>query len=127
MRQWFATHDTPWPGGSPLGYAVDGTDVVLLGEDGDEGEIAVVARTLPIGYWKDPERTAATFVPVPGRADVRMFKTGDLGRLLPDGCLLHLGRRDERLKVRGHRVEAGEVEAALLSIPGVRDAAAGIG
>ena len=126
MRQWFATHDTPWPGGSPLGYAVDGTEVVLLGEDGDEGEIAVVAGTLPIGYWKDPERTAVTFVPVPGRPDVRMFRTGDLGRLLPDGCLLHLGRRDERLKVRGHRVEAGEVEAALLSIPGVREAAAGM-
>ncbi len=126
MRQWFASHDTPWPGGTPLGYAVDGTEVILLGDEGDEGEIAVIGRTLPIGYWKDPERTAATFVPVPGRPDVRMFKTGDLGRMLPDGCLLHLGRRDERLKVRGHRVEAGEVEAALLSIPGVRDAAAGM-
>jgi amino acid adenylation domain-containing protein len=128
IRQWFATHDTPWPGGTPLGYAVDETDVVLLGDDGepsdeDEGEIGVVARTLPIGYWKDPERTAATFVPVPGRPDLRLYRTGDLGRLLPDGCLLHLGRRDARLKIRGHRVEASEVEAALLGVPGVREAA----
>jgi amino acid adenylation domain-containing protein len=128
IRQWFATHDTPWPGGTPLGYAVDQTEVVLLGDDGtpggaDEGEIGVIAPTLPIGYWKDPERTAATFVPVPGRTDVRLYRTGDLGRLLPDGCLLHLGRRDDRLKIRGHRVEPGEVEAALLRLPGVREAA----
>ena len=128
IRQWFARHDTPWPGGTPLGYAVDATEVVFLGEDGkpsdaeDEGEIGVVARTLPIGYWKDPERTAATFLPVPGRPEVRLYRTGDLGRMLPDGCLLHLGRRDSRLKIRGHRVEAGEVEAALLAIPGVREA-----
>ncbi len=128
MRQWFARHDTPWPGGTPLGYAVDATEVVFLGEDGkpsearDEGEIGVVARTLPIGYWKDPERTAATFLPVPGHPDARLYRTGDLGRMLPDGCLLHLGRRDARLKIRGHRVEAGEVEAALLALPGVREA-----
>ena len=129
MRQWFAGHDTPWPGGSPLGYAVEGTEIVLLGDEGepaDSGEIAVLATTLPLGYWKDPERTAATFPPVPGRPGVRMFRTGDLGRLLPDGCLLHLGRRDERLKVRGHRVEASEVESALLAVPGVREAAAGV-
>jgi amino acid adenylation domain-containing protein len=131
IRQWFATRSTPWPGGTPLGYEVDGTEVVLLDEDGrpsgrDEGEIGVVARTLPVGYWKDPERTAATFRPVPGRPearDMRLYRTGDLGRLLPDGCLLHLGRRDHQLKIRGHRVERGEVEAALLAVPGVREAA----
>ena len=128
IRQWFATRDTPWPGGTPLGYAVDGTEVVLLGEDGepsdrDEGEIGVVARTLPIGYWKDPRRTAATFAAIPGSPDLRLYRTGDLGRLLPDGCLLHLGRRDDRLKIRGHRVEPGEVEGALLAVAGVREAA----
>jgi amino acid adenylation domain-containing protein len=128
IRQWFAGHDTPWPGGTPLGYAVDETEVVLLGEDGapnggDEGEIGVIARTLPVGYWKDPERTAATFLPVPGRPDARLYRTGDFGRMLPDGCLLHLGRRDARLKIRGHRVEASEVEAALLEVSGVREAA----
>ncbi len=127
IRHWSAGHDTPWPGGVPLGYAVDETEVLLLEEDGrenpDEGEIAVVARTLAVGYWKDPAGTAAAFLPVAGRPGFRMYRTGDLGRMLPDGCLLHAGRRDARLKVRGHRVEIAEVEAALLALPGVREAA----
>ena len=85
----------------------------------DEGEIAVIARTLAVGYWKDPgaDRGGVS----PGRRagrDVRMYRTGDLGRLLPDGCLLHAGRKDARLKIRGHRVEIGEVEAALLAVAG---------
>ncbi len=127
IRHWSAGHDTPWPGGVPLGYAVDETEVILLDEDGresqGEGEIAVVARTLAVGYWKDPAATAAAFRPVTGRPGFRMYRTGDLGRMLPDGCLLHAGRRDARLKVRGHRVEIAEVEAALLAVPGVREAA----
>ncbi len=126
IRQWSARHDTPWPGGSPLGYAVEETEVVLLDDGGaaaDEGEIGVIATTLPVGYWKDPGLTAATFLPVPGRPEARLYRTGDLGRLLPDGLLLYLGRRDARLKVRGHRVETAEVETALLSVPGVREAA----
>src|SRR6185369_2421036 len=61
MRQWFAGHDTPWPGASPLGHVVDGVDVVLLDElgreTGGEGEIGVVSNTLALGYWRDPERT----------------------------------------------------------------------
>ena len=127
IRQWFASHETPWPGGSPLGYAVDGTEVVLLDEGGNptegEGEIGIVARTLAVGYWKDPAGTAAAFLPVPGRPGVRLYRTGDLGRMLPDGCLVHVGRRDARLKVLGHRVETAEVEAALLAVPGVTEAA----
>ncbi len=129
IRHWSAGHDTPWPGGTPLGYGVDETEVVLLDEEGreteGEGEIAVRARTLALGYWKDPGATAAAFLPVPGRAGWRLYRTGDLGRLLPDGCLLHAGRKDARLKVRGHRVETAEVESALLDVAGVREAAAG--
>jgi amino acid adenylation domain-containing protein len=129
IRQWSAGRDTPWPGGSPLGYAVDGTEVVILDDEGlptdGGGEIAIRARTLSTGYWKDPERTAAAFRPVEGRSGVREYRTGDLGTILPDGCLLHLGRRDDRLKIRGHRVELAEVEAALRSLPGVREAMAG--
>ncbi len=126
IRQWFADHDTPWPGASPLGHAVDETEVVLLDDAGrparEEGEIAVLARTLAVGYWKDPEQTAAAFLPVPGRPGVRMYRTGDLGRLLPDGCLLYAGRKGSRLKIRGHRVEVGEVEGLLLGIAGIREA-----
>ena len=127
IRQWFADHDTPWPGASPLGYAVDETEVVLLDAEGHavsgEGEIGVIARTLAVGYWKDPARTAAAFHPVADRPGTRLYRTGDLGRMLPDGCLLHVGRSGSRLKIRGHRVESSEVEEALSSVPGVREAA----
>jgi amino acid adenylation domain-containing protein len=129
IRHWAAGHETPWPGGTPLGHAVDETEVVLLDEQGretdGEGEIAVRARTLALGYWKDPAATADAFLAVPGRPGWRLFRTGDLGRFLPDGCLLHAGRRDARLKVRGHRVETTEVESALLDVAGVREAVAG--
>jgi len=129
IRQWFADHDTVFPGSvAPLGYEVDGTEVVLLDDDGrpaggDTGEIAIVARTLPIGYWKRPDLTAAAFRPVPGREGFRLYRTGDLGQLLPDGCLLHLGRKDLQVKVHGYRIEPAEVEAALAEMPGVREAA----
>ena len=129
VRQWFADHDTVLTGPvAPLGYEVEGTEVVLLDDEGrpaagDTGEIAVMARTLPIGYWKRPDLTAAAFQPVPGRDGFRLYRTGDLGRLLPDGCLLHLGRKDLQVKVRGYRIEPAEVEAALAGVSGVREAA----
>ncbi|MGE5276239.1 MAG: AMP-binding protein [Acidobacteriota bacterium] len=127
MRQWFAGHDTPWPGAAPLGYAVDGTEIVLLDEQGrhtaGEGEIGVIAATLPVGYWRDPVRTAEAFLAVPGRPGVRLYRSGDIGRQLPDGCLLHVGRKDSLVKVRGLRVDLEEVERSLASLPGVREAA----
>ena len=127
VRQWFADHDTVWPGNAPLGYAVDATEVVLrddAGRDGaEEGEIVVRSPTLALGYWNDPERTAAAFVPVLGRPGWRSFRTGDRGRMRPDGFLFYLGRGDARVKVRGHRVEPAEVEAVLASAPGVREVA----
>jgi amino acid adenylation domain-containing protein len=129
IRQWFADHDsactTPF---APLGYAVDGTEVMLLDSSGrptadDTGEIAVVTRTLPVGYWKRSDLTAKAFEPVPGREGQRMFRTGDVGRLLPDGCLLYVGRRDARMKIRGHWVELAEIEGVLNSLPEIREAA----
>ncbi len=127
IRQWSGDHDTPWPPGTPLGYPVDETEVVLLDDEGREtpesGEIAIIARTLPVGYWNDPVRTAEAFPPVAGRPGLRRFRTGDFGRLLPDGCLLYLGRKDSRVKIRGQRVEIADVEGALLSLPEIREAA----
>jgi amino acid adenylation domain-containing protein len=129
IRQWFADHDSACPAPiAPLGYPVDGTEVVLLDEhgratDAGTGEIALVSRTLALGYWKRPELTAEAFTPVPGRGGERMFRTGDIGTLLPDGCLLYVGRKDSRVKIRGHRVELAEVEAALAALPAVSEAA----
>src|SRR5438093_1695605 len=94
----------------PIGYAVDDTDVILLDEEGREvvgegvGQIVIQSRYLSLGYWRRPELTAAAFCSTPGGVE-RRYHTGDIGRLLPDGCLVHLGRKDDQVKVRGFRVE----------------------
>src|SRR5262249_44194791 len=77
------------------------------------------------GYWKDEERTRASFVPDPfaGEQGGLVYKTGDLGRWLPDGTIEFVGRRDGQVKVRGFRVELGEIEAALGKHPEVKEAA----
>jgi amino acid adenylation domain-containing protein len=92
---------------------------------GAAGEIALGGPGLTYGYLGQPERTAEAFVPdpyshVPG---ARLYRTGDLGRYLADGRLEYLGRLDQQVKLRGMRVEPGEVEAALASHPAVRQAA----
>lgn len=127
--QWFATHDTACPGPvTPVGQP--GADVAarLLGPDGEptdqeEAELALVSTSLSPGYWGRPDLTAQAFQPAPGREDARLFRTSDLVRKLPSGDLLHLGRRDRQLKIRGVRVDAAEVEAVLRALPGVRDVA----
>jgi non-ribosomal peptide synthase protein (TIGR01720 family) len=76
------------------------------------------------GYLHDPERTAAAFVPDPfdGRPGARLYRTGDRGRRLPDGSLECLGRLDQQVKIRGMRIEPGEIEAVLVQHPAVRQA-----
>jgi hypothetical protein len=113
----------------PVGYAVTDSDVLLLDDSGDGGdgrigEIAVKSRFLASGYWRQSELTAAKFSLAPEGGDLRIYRTGDLGRMEPDGCLFHLGRQDFQVKVRGYRVEIGEVERALLEHPGVKDVTA---
>jgi acyl-coenzyme A synthetase/AMP-(fatty) acid ligase len=76
------------------------------------------------GYLNDPEKTASAFVPSPlNRNGEKIYKTGDLGRLLPDGNLEYIGRKDRQLKFMGYRIEAGEIEQALLSLPWIKDSA----
>jgi len=111
----------------PTGYAVEGKEVLLLDDDGREvpaghaGEIVVRSRYLALGYWGHPELTQRSFQSDPGGGPDRIFRTGDLGRLHPDGCLEHLGRKDFQVKVRGYRIEVAEVETTLLGLPGVRE------
>jgi amino acid adenylation domain-containing protein len=113
----------------PAGYAVEDVELLLWDPEGRpvpagaEGEIVVRSRYLSRGYWGRPELTEAAFVPDPEGGDRRLFRTGDLGRLRPDGCLLHLGRRDFQVKIRGYRVEIAEVEAFFTTTGLVSDAA----
>jgi amino acid adenylation domain-containing protein len=120
VRQYFIDKNTEIVGARvPVGYPVEGKEVMLLGDDGTQvsfnqiGEIAVKSRYLSPGYWRRPDLTRAKFLPDPNGGDERVYLTGDLGRMLPDGCLEYLGRKDFRVKIRGYTIEVAEVEAAL--------------
>ncbi|HEY7166150.1 MAG TPA: AMP-binding protein, partial [Candidatus Binatia bacterium] len=112
----------------PLGYALEDLKILLLDDDNrnvgfnQRGEIAVRSRYLSSGYWRRPALTEAKFKPDPGDKASRIYITGDLGIMLPDGCLLHKGRKDFRVKIRGYSVELAEVESVLRSHGAIDDA-----
>ena len=123
--QYFLDHETKITWNTvPVGYPVEGTEVLLLNEAGHEtafvGEIAIKSAHLALEYWRRPEITQAAFLPDPHDHEKRIYRTGDLGRLLADGSLAFIGRKDFQVKIRGHRVELGEVETILNQHPGVR-------
>jgi amino acid adenylation domain-containing protein len=109
-----------------IGYPVQDTEVVLLNEDGTVGElygeIGIRSEHVALGYWRNPELTDAVFLPDPEQETRRLYRTGDIGRLLPDGSIGFLGRRDNQVKIRGYRIELGEIEAVLTQHPAVRQA-----
>jgi natural product biosynthesis luciferase-like monooxygenase protein len=90
------------------------------------GEVVIGGEGVTRGYWDRPDLTAERFVPDPcgARPGARMYRTGDLGRWLDDGRIECLGRADQQVKLRGFRVELGEIEARLRALDGVREAAA---
>ncbi|EST37750.1 hypothetical protein N566_11310 [Streptomycetaceae bacterium MP113-05] len=83
------------------------------------GELYIGGDGLALGYWRDGERTRASFVTSPATGE-RLYRTGDLGRRLPDGTLEFLGREDFQVKVGGFRIELGEIENVLTRHGGVR-------
>ncbi|MEX3107514.1 MULTISPECIES: amino acid adenylation domain-containing protein [unclassified Streptomyces] len=90
---------------------------------GSPGEIVFAGVSVGRGYINDPERTREAFVPDPFVPGDRMYRTGDFGRWLPEGTIEYLGRRDQQVKVRGFRIEIGEIENKLRTAPGVLDCA----
>jgi acyl-coenzyme A synthetase/AMP-(fatty) acid ligase len=118
--------DVPDP--VPIGRCVPWTSAVVVDDDlepvadGEPGELCVTGPGLASGYLGDAERTARAFVTM-GEPPVRVYRTGDLVRRDPDGTLFFLGRIDRQVKVRGHRIELGEVESAFRRLDGVTDAA----
>ncbi len=112
---------------APVGYPVMDNEILLLDDEGkeavgNEGEIAVKTRYLSPGYWRGSDLTDAVFLPDPSGGDERIYRTGDMGRMLPDGCLLHLGRKDFQVKIRGYRIEVDEIEMALVESPALKEA-----
>ncbi|HZT33357.1 MAG TPA: amino acid adenylation domain-containing protein [Bryobacteraceae bacterium] len=85
------------------------------------GNLYIGGAGLAKGYWRDAEKTAASFIRHPDTGE-RLYRTGDLGRYLPDGNIEFLGRQDSQVKVNGYRIELGEVEAVIQRHPGVREA-----
>ncbi|MFC4015625.1 amino acid adenylation domain-containing protein [Nonomuraea purpurea] len=111
----------------PVGSGIPGFELLVLRPGGrpagigERGEIVVRSPYLALGYLRDEGGFHAD--PIPGH---RRFATGDLGRYGPDGLVTVLGRSDDQVKVRGHRVELGEVDARLRECPGVKDAAGAV-
>lgn len=114
----------------PLGRPISGTTVDIVDDYGHQvpagviGEILAGGQGLALGYAGAPGLTAERFVPSPaGPAGARLYRTGDYGRIGPDGLLHFVGRRDDQVKVRGFRVELGAIEQAVTSHPDVTQAA----
>ncbi len=103
------------------------TKQVELVATGETGELVVKSPYIAEGYWHRPEETAAVFKPDPEVPGQRIYRTGDLGRFLPDGSFVFLGRRDRQVKIRGFRVETREIESALLQLNEVSEAAIIVG
>ncbi|KAA6451959.1 non-ribosomal peptide synthetase [Bacillus swezeyi] len=112
----------------PIGTAAANMNIYLLDAGmkpvpiGVPGEIYISGAGVARGYLNRPELTAEKFVEHPFAAGEKMYKTGDVARWLPDGHMEYLGRIDHQVKIRGHRIELGEVEAALLQEESVKEA-----
>jgi amino acid adenylation domain-containing protein len=115
----------------PIGSACDGEELLLLDDElrlvapGEIGEICIRGAGLSPGYWRDLERTRSVFVSLPGGEGLhdRIYRTGDLGRRGADGLVYFVGRADTQIKSRGYRIELGDIEAALHSLPELRESA----
>jgi len=118
----------------PIGKPIPGARTILLDNSGNPcppgvvGEVYIRTPYMSLGYFKQPEATRQAFVPNPFSHDPSdlVYKTGDLARMLADGTYQFLGRRDGQVKIRGNRVELGEIENQLLQCPQVRQAAVSI-
>lgn len=109
-----------------IGHSIANTSIYLLDEAGRPvepgavGEIHIGGAGVGRGYLNRPDLNARLFIPDPYEKGARLFRTGDLGTLLPSGEYQCLGRADQQVKLRGNRVELGEIEQALFAQPGIR-------
>jgi amino acid adenylation domain-containing protein len=123
----------PAGGSVPLGRPIPNVRIHILDERqrlvplGAPGEIAFSGVCVGRGYINDPERTAQAYSMDPYTDGARLYRAGDYGRWSPEGKLEYLGRRDNQVKISGFRIEIGDIENALLRVPGIRDGAVVVG
>lgn len=116
----------------PIGYERPNMRVVILREDGTEagagetGELCVIGSQLALGYWNAPEETAKAFTanPLNKAFYEELYHTGDLAYKEADGLIQYVGRKDSQIKLRGNRIEMGDIENAARNVPGLTNACA---
>jgi amino acid adenylation domain-containing protein len=115
----------------PIGKPCAGESLLVLNDrlqpmpQGEIGDLYLGGVGLSPGYWREPDKTKAAFVPNPNGAspEERVYKTGDLAKVGPDGLVYFLGRADTQIKSRGYRIELGEIEAALNAMVSLQESA----
>jgi amino acid adenylation domain-containing protein len=112
-----------------IGKPIDNVQLYILNDKNDlspvgvAGEICISGAGLALGYLNLPALTDSKFVPNPFSTNgALMYKTGDIGKWLPDGNIEYLGRKDDQVKIRGYRIELGEIEASMSSMEGIQNA-----
>ncbi|ETT37866.1 bacitracin synthetase 3, partial [Paenibacillus sp. FSL R7-269] len=111
-----------------IGIPANNTELYIVGNKmqlqpiGIAGELCIGGAGVARGYWQQEALTARKFVDHPFKAGRKLYKTGDMARWLPDGTVEYLGRMDNQVKVRGYRIETGEIENRLLQIPDIAEA-----
>ncbi|HEY5326963.1 MAG TPA: amino acid adenylation domain-containing protein, partial [Mucilaginibacter sp.] len=119
-----------WPPLPSIGTAIDETEILILDEElkklphGETGELCISGLSLADGYLNRPEMTAEKFIDWKETENktTRIYRTGDLARYMPDGNIEYLGRRDTQVKIRGNRVELGEIEVLINRLNDIQQA-----
>jgi nonribosomal peptide synthetase DhbF len=110
----------------PIGAAIRNSELLILGEDrnivpiGVTGQLYIGGDCLALGYANNPQQTQAKFVDHPYAQGKRLYASGDLAKYLPSGEIHFLGRADNQIKLRGYRIECGEIESSILGCSGVK-------
>jgi len=120
-----------WPDLPSIGFPIDNVKMLVVDENdkvvetGQEGELCISGICLADGYLNNEVLTdkAFKFIDLSPSENIRIYKTGDIGKILKDGEIIFHGRRDDQVKIRGHRIEMGEIEAVVTKINGVHQAA----